>query len=92
MDFSEFSVGARATHETGKGFSYIGLHADYVASNAPTALAGGGFDAEGLSGRVEFGTGFPIIGRGEVSLGVEAGGLGSDLTEYTAALRVSFDF
>lgn len=92
VDFSEYSLGARLTHETGEGMSYVGLHADYVASGAAVALAGRGFDPEGLSGRVELGTGFPISGNGNVALGIEAGGLGSNLTEYTGQIRVSFEF
>ena len=92
VDFSEYSLGARLTHETGEGMSYVGLHADYLASSAAVALAGRGFDPEGLSGRVELGTGFPISGNGNVALGIEAGGLGSELTEYTGQIRVSFEF
>lgn len=92
VDFSELSLGARFTHQTVEGMSYIGFHTDYVASNAPTALAGQGFDPEGLSARIELGTGFPISSNGNVQIGAEAGGIGSDLAEYSGQVKISFEF
>jgi hypothetical protein len=92
VDFSEYSVGARWTRNTGNGMNYVGLHADYVDSSAPQALAGGGFDPEGLSGRVEFGGGIQVTANSNVSMGFQIGGIGSDLPDYAGQVRFGMNF
>ncbi len=92
VDFSEYSVGARWTRTTQNGMNYIGLHADYVDSSAPQALAGGGFDPEGLSGRVEFGGGVQVTANSNVSMGFQIGGIGSDLPDYAGQVRFGMNF
>jgi hypothetical protein len=92
VDFSEYSVGARWTRQTRSGMNYVGLHADYVDTSAPTALAGGGFDPEGLSGRIELGGGVRLTANSNLSLGVHVGGIGSDLPEYAGQIRFGMNF
>ncbi|MEM8774389.1 MAG: autotransporter domain-containing protein [Pseudomonadota bacterium] len=92
VDFGEFTLGARATQQHKSGFTYFGLHADYVFSDAPQVIGSSGFDTEGLSGRVEVGGGFAIGRRGQITLGTEFGGIGASLNEYSAELSASFAF
>lgn len=92
VDFSEYSVGARWTRTTKNGVNYIGLHADYVDSSAPQALAGGGFDPEGLSGRVEFGGGVRVTPNSNLSMGFQIGGIGSDLPDLAGQVRYGMNF
>jgi len=92
VDFGEYSVGARWTRQTQNGMNYVGLHADYVETNAPTALASGAYDPEGLSARVELGGGVRVGPNSTISMGFEAGGIGSDLTDYSGQVRFGMNF
>ena len=92
VDYSELSLGARWTRSVRDTLVYTGLHLDYVTTDAPAALAGGGYDPDGLSGRVELGGAFPITANGDLMIGAEMGGIGSELTNYSGQMRFVFSF
>ncbi|MFU1477260.1 autotransporter outer membrane beta-barrel domain-containing protein [Roseovarius sp. C7] len=92
VDYSELSLGARWTRSVQDTLVYTGLHLDYVTSDAPSALAGGGYDPDGVSGRVELGGAFPITVNGDLMIGAEMGGIGSELTNYSGQMRFVFSF
>lgn len=92
VDFSQVSVGARASRPYGNGEVFAGLYGDYSNSDSKVTAVSSQLVDDGWTGRVEFGGSFePRRGLG-LDTSVEFGGLGGDLKQVSGGLKATFRF
>lgn len=90
--FSQVSLGAEISHATPGGEVFAGLHADWLNTDAETALVSGLLVDDGWTGRLEVGLSGEI-GRGlSLDTSFALSGLGGDLRSTSGTLRFAFRF
>lgn len=92
VTFSQASIGARLTHDYAGGVAFAGLHIDYGDADSDTVLADDIVINQGATGRIEVGGSWALANGFDLDAGLEIGGLGGDLNETSAALRINFNF
>jgi hypothetical protein len=92
VHFTQVSLGGEISHATGSGEIFAGLHADWLDTDAETALVSGLLIDDGWTGRLELGVSGDLGNGIGFSTSVELSGLGGDLQGTSGALRFTFRF
>ncbi|MBF9035588.1 autotransporter domain-containing protein [Rhodobacterales bacterium HKCCE2091] len=92
VEFGELSLGARYTRGFAGGSYFAGIYADYLHTDADTALVSDLLVDDGWTGRIELGGTMELDGGISLDTAVEFGGLGGDLHQVSGALRATFRF
>jgi len=91
LSYTEVSTGVRWTNPNIAGAPYVGLHVDYLDSDA-SDIVPGQLGIDGFSGRLEFGGEFQLSDTATLGTGVELGGIGTNFTEYNGFVSLVIQF
>lgn len=92
VDFAQVSVGLRGTAMTQHGDVFAGAYLDWADMGSPDTLVADALMDDGFSARLELGQSLDLGSGRLLDSSVEIGGLGSDVTSVSGALRVSLRF
>jgi hypothetical protein len=90
--FTQASLGGEVSQATGSGEIFAGLHADWLNTDADTALVSDLLVDDGWTGRLELGLSTEVGSGVTLDTSVELSGLGGDLRQTSGALRFAFRF
>jgi hypothetical protein len=90
--FTQASLGGEISQSTGAGEIFAGLHADWLDTDAETALVSGLLVDDGWTGRLELGVSGDLGNGIGFATSVEFSGLGGDLQGTRGALNFSIEF
>jgi hypothetical protein len=90
--FTQASLGAEVRQAITGGEAFAGLHADWLNTDAETALVSSLLVDDGWTGRVALGVSTEIGGGMMLDTSVELGGLGGDLRSTSGSLRLAMRF
>jgi hypothetical protein len=90
--FTQASLGGEISQSMGSGEFFTGLHADWLDTDADTALLSDLLVDDGWTGRLELGLATEIGNGISFDTSVELSGLGGDLRSTSGALRFTFRF
>jgi hypothetical protein len=90
--FTQASLGAEISQSMGSSEFFTGLHADWLDTDADTALVSDLLVDDGWTGRLELGLSTEIGNGISFDTSVELSGLGGDLRSTSGALRFEFRF
>lgn len=90
--FTQASLGGEISRSTGSGEIFAGIHADWLDTDAETALVSGLLVDDGWTGRLELGVSGDIGNGIGFATSLELSGLGGDLKGTSGALRFTFRF
>jgi hypothetical protein len=90
--FTQVSLGGEVRQTMARGEVFAGLHADWLDTDAATALVSDLLVDDGLTGRLELGLSTEIGGGLMLDTSVQLSGLGGDLQSTGGSLRFAFRF
>ncbi len=90
--FTQASLGAEISQSTPTGEIFAGLHADWLDTDADTALVSALLIDDGWTGRVEVGVSTTMVRGVMLDTSFALSGLGGDLRSTSGSLRFAFRF
>ncbi|MEO0709520.1 MAG: autotransporter domain-containing protein [Pseudomonadota bacterium] len=92
VDFAQVSLGLRGTRMTAQSDMFLGAYLDWTEMGSPNSLVAEALMDDGFSARLELGQSLELGNGRLLDSSIELGGLGSDVTSLSGALRVSLRF
>src|SRR6056297_268355 len=90
--FTQASLGGEVSQSTASGEIFAGLHAEWLNTDADTALVSDLLVDDGWTGRLEIGLSTEVGNGISLDTSVALSGLGGDLRSTSGALRFAFRF
>ncbi|SRR6056297_67123 len=90
--FTQASLGGEVSQSTASGEIFAGLHAEWLNTDADTALVSDLLVDDGWTGRLELGLSTEVGNGISLDTSVALSGLGGDLRSTSGALRFAFRF